>query len=61
MIDTIVLTLSEQSFSITEHDKFNPSTGNLFYPNYYRLGARSNFSCVQNPTKAELRINMYNH
>ena len=59
MIDTIVLTIPEESFIINKHEKFSPSTKNLFYPNYYGLGARSNFSCVQNPTKPELRSGNY--
>ena len=59
MIDTIVITIPEESFIINKHEKFSPSTKNLFYPNYYRLGARSNFSCVQNPTKSELSKGIY--
>jgi hypothetical protein len=59
MIDTVVLTISEESFSIFNHNKFNPSTENLFNPNYYRLGSRSNFSCVQNPTKSDLKKGNY--
>ena len=59
MIDTVVLIIPEESFSISDHNKFNPSTINLFQPSYYRLGSRSNFSCVQNPTKTELRSGNY--
>jgi len=59
MIDTIVLTIPEESFTILDHNKFNPSTANLFNPNYYRLGSRSNFSCVQNPRKSELKKGIY--
>lgn len=59
MIDTIVLTIPETSFSIRDHDKFNPSTSNLFNANFYRLGSRSNFSCVQNPTKSDLKKGNY--
>lgn len=59
MLDTITLTIPEDSFSIQNHNKFNPSTLNLFRPNFYRLGARSNFSCVQNPSKSELQNGNY--
>lgn len=59
MIDTIALTIPEESFSILDHDKFNPSTSNLFNTNFYRLGSRSNFSCVQNPTKSDLKKGIY--
>jgi len=59
MIDTVVLIIPEESFSIIDHNKFDPSTKNLFHPSYYRLGSRSNFSCVQNPTKTELRSGNY--
>ncbi len=58
MIDTIVITLSEDSFTINDHDRFSPSTEGL-YANYYRLGGRSNLSCVQNPTITELRAGNY--
>lgn len=59
MIDTIVLTIPEESFSIKDNDKFDPSTSNLFNANFYRLGSRSNFSCVQNPKKSELEKGIY--
>lgn len=59
MIDTVVITIPEEYFSIVNHDKFNPSTINLYQAHYYRLGSRSNFSCVQNPTKSELKKGVY--
>ena len=60
MIDTIVLTLDEDSFKIVEHDKFSPSTEGLYSPTgYYRLGGRANLTCVQNPTSTELRNGIY--
>lgn len=59
MIDTIALSIQQESFEITDHNKFNPSTENLYKPNYYRLGNRSNISCVQNPTKKELTEGIY--
>jgi hypothetical protein len=60
MIDTIVLTIDENSFKIVEHDKFSPSTEGLYSPSgYYRLGGRANFSCIQNPTSKELRSGIY--
>ena len=60
MIDTIVLTLNENSFRIVEHDKFSPSTEGLYCPSgYYRLGGRANLTCVQNPTSKELVAGIY--
>lgn len=60
MIDTIVLTLDENSFEIVEHDKFSPSTEGLYFrSSYYRLGGRANLTCVQNPTSTELRNGIY--
>jgi len=59
MIDTIALTIPKESFSISDHNKFNPSTSNLFNPNFYRLGSRSYFFCVQNPTKIEIETGNY--
>ena len=60
MIDTIVLTLSENSFRVVKHDKFCPSTEGLYSPlRYYRLGGRANLPCKQNPTPAELAAGIY--
>ena len=59
MIDTIVLTIPKDKYIILSHDKFNPSTKGLFESPYYRLGARSNFRCTQNPTKTELLNGIY--
>lgn len=60
MIDTIVLTLNENSFKIVEHDRFSPSTEGLYNPSsYYRLGGRANLTCTQNPTSTELRNGNY--
>ena len=59
MIDTIVLTIPKDKYIILDHDKFSPSTRGFFEPPYYSLGARSNFSCKQNPTKTELQKGIY--
>lgn len=59
MIDTIVLTLNHNHFAILDHNKFSPSTVGLFEPPYYKLGNRSNFKCVQNPTKSDLKKGIY--
>jgi len=59
MIDTIVLKILESNYTVLDHNKFSPSTRGLFESPYYRLGSRSNFSCKQNPTKAELQKGIY--
>lgn len=59
MIDTIVLTLQPNQFRIMDHNRFNPSTIGLFQAPYYRLGQRSNFKCVQNPSSEELKNKIY--
>jgi hypothetical protein len=60
MIDTIVLTLDENSFKIIEHDKFSPSTRVLYNLTKLNiLGGRANISCIQNPTSTELRNGIY--
>ena len=60
MIDTIVLTLKQGMFTIMDHDKFSPSTKGLYdSSNYYRLGGRSNMTCVQNPSPSELKNGIY--
>lgn len=60
MIDTIVLTLRQNMFTIIDHDKFSPSTKGLYdQTEYYRLGGRSNMVCKQNPTSSELKRGIY--
>ena len=60
MIDTIVLMLKQNMFTIFEHQKFSPSTEGLYNAsNYFRLGGRSNMTCVQNPTSSELKNGIY--
>jgi len=59
MIDTIVLTLMQDKFNITDHSRFSPSTLGLFNSPYYRLGGRGMFQCVQNPTATELKEGNY--
>ena len=59
MIDTIVLTIPKSKYIILDHNRFEPSTKGLFEPPYYSLGARSNFSCKQNPTKKDYQSKIY--
>lgn len=59
MIDTIVLMIQPNDFSISDHSRFSPSTKGLFEPPYITLGGRGNFSCVQNPTPTELKQGIY--
>jgi hypothetical protein len=51
MLDTIVITMNEAQFQILDYERFSPSAVGLFKPPFYRLGARGNFSCYQNPLK----------
>ena|ERR1700730_4241227 len=55
MLDTVVLTLDCRQFDILKPDRFSPSAEGLLSRPYYRLGSRGNFTCVQNPTKADLQ------
>lgn len=58
MIDTIVLTLKRNMFTIKQPDRFSPSAGALLNAGY-RLGGRANMSCYQNPTHLELESGIY--
>jgi len=58
MLDTIVITLDNGTFTILDHNKFSPSTAGL-YDKSYQLGGRSNFTCKQNSTKAESDQGIY--
>ncbi|HHX67081.1 MAG TPA: hypothetical protein GX708_03370 [Gallicola sp.] len=59
MIDTVVLSIPRSKYTILDHNRFEPSTKGLFYPPYYSLGSRSNFSCKQNPTKKDYLSGIY--
>ena len=59
MLDTIVITMNESQFSITDYERFSPSAVGLFKPPYYRLGSRGNFSCYNNPTKTDAKNGIY--
>lgn len=53
MIDTVVLTLSQDQFKVLDYDKFTPSARGLFEPPFYRLGSNGIIRCIQNPTKED--------
>ncbi len=59
MLDTVVITMSEGQFDITDYERFSPSAKGLFEHPYYRLGARANFACYQNPTKTDMQTGKY--
>lgn len=59
MLDTVVITMNESQFQLTDYERFSPSAVGLFKPPYYRLGARGNFSCYQNPTKTDMKMGIY--
>lgn len=50
MVDTIAIILHEKQFTIMNHDRFSPSTYNLYNPPYIRVNGRSSFKAVNNPT-----------
>jgi len=58
MIDTIVLTLKKSMFTITDHNRFEPSSKGL-YDDSYGLGSRSYSTCKQNPSSTELKNGIY--
>jgi hypothetical protein len=59
MIDTIVLSLTQDQFQILDHNRFNPSTVGLFEYPYTRMGSRAFIKSVQNPTKKEMKSGFY--
>lgn len=58
MIDTVVLTLSKDMYTILDRDKFTPSAKGLYDP-LGGFGGRSYIKCTQNPTASELRRGIY--
>jgi hypothetical protein len=59
MLDTIVLSLNQTEFQITDMEKFSPSAHGIYRNPYYSLGARGYISCYQNPSKTELEQKIY--
>jgi len=59
MLDTIVLTLARSYFEIIEPERFSPSANVLLLPPHCSVGSRGKFTCVQNPTRADLQVGRY--
>lgn len=58
MIDTIILVLKQDMFTILERDKFTPSASEIYNASYQR-GGRAFRKCTQNPTPRELESGNY--
>lgn len=58
MVDTVVLTLTQDMFRIIDHGRFVPSTKTLF-DSSYGLGGRGHVPHKQNPTPHELKNGIY--
>lgn len=58
MIDTIVLVLNKNMFTITEPDKFEPTARKILEDSGY-MGSRGYLKCAQNPTPKELKSGIY--
>lgn len=56
MIDTIILSLPQGSYTISDHDKFTPSTKDMCYQNF---GGQSFIKYVQNPTTSDYKNGNY--
>ena len=59
MIDTISITIPESDFRIMDHNRFSPSTYNLYFPPYIRINGRSPFKSVNNPSKKDIEKHGY--
>ncbi len=59
MLDTMAIILDSRQFQITDYERFSPSAQGLYEKPYYRLGARANFNCYQNPTKTDMNNGFY--
>lgn len=60
MIDTMVLTLNQNMFTVLDKDKFTPSASCIYdETSRFYLGGRANFKCTQNPTSNELKQGIY--
>ena len=58
MIDTVILTIPEMNFKISNYDAFNPSARGIFEQPYYKL-SHGYINCVQNPTKKDKADKIY--
>lgn len=59
MIDTITIRLSEEEFTIIDHQKFSPNTYHFFNIPYARMGSRGYIDAVNNPTKQDYLDGIY--
>ena len=53
MLDTIILSIPQDKFTIINYEAFNPSARGLYESPFYKLGSRGHFECFLNPTKKE--------
>ncbi len=58
MIDTTVLMLKQNMFTILDRDRFTPSASEIYDAKFQR-GGRAFRKCTQNPTPNELRSGIY--
>ncbi len=59
MLDTICLKLNQAEYIIIDHDKFTPSTKDLFMPPYRSFGGQAFVKSIQNPTKKLMQAEGY--
>lgn len=59
MVDTVSLMLNERDFRIIDHNRFSPSTENLFVYPYIKVTGKSPFKAHNNPTKKD--VQQYNY
>ena len=58
MLDTIVLTLNSNMYTILDKDKFSPSAKVLDNPSH-NFGSKGYIKCVQNPSSIEQKAGNY--
>lgn len=59
MIDTIILVIPKDGYTVFDHDKFHPSTRRLFDKSHPDFGSRAFLTYKQNPTKEDYRAGIY--
>lgn len=59
MVDTVSLMLNEKDFRIIDHNRFSPSTENLFVYPYIKVTGKSPFKAHNNSTKKDVQLYGY--
>jgi hypothetical protein len=59
MIDTVLLKIPHNKFSVTRYDAFEPNAVGLFKPPYLQFNGQPFIKCINNPSKEDIKQGIY--